>query len=112
MDFIQYLEKLKKIEEVSSVDYETAKTDVCNIVNEFVLSTEMISDKFKKKKTRKLLGTLITSIDELFETLDSLREVTEQEILNVDECNKYEARVERILDTIKGVDKSLKNLSL
>ena len=68
--------------------------------------------KVKKKKTRKLLGTLITSIDELFETLDSLREVTEQEILNVDDANKYEARVERILDTIKGVDKSLKNLSL
>lgn len=112
MDFIQYLEKLKRLEEVSEVDYESAKRDITSIVNEFVLSTESIQNKIKRKKTRKLLSVLVTNLDDLFETIDKLRVLADESPEEIQkDAQKYEARIERILDNIKSTDKSLKNLS-
>ena len=45
MDFVQFLDLLKKQQEIP--DWDQAKKDITNEVNDIILSTQNISDRFK-----------------------------------------------------------------
>lgn len=100
MDFVQFLDLLKKQQEIP--DWEQSKKDITAEINEIILSTQNITDRFKRKKVQKLLTPLVNGIETIFTEIDTSKENnTEPKI----------GRIQRSIDTILDVKNKMEKLA-
>lgn len=100
MDFVQFLDLLKKQQEIP--DWGQAKKDITNEVNDIILSTQNISDRFKRKKVQKLLTPLVDSIEAIINEIDTAKENSTQVKM---------PRIQRSVDTILEVKNKMEKLA-
>lgn len=100
MDFVHFLDLLKKQQEIP--DWEQAKKDITNEVNDIILSTQNISDRFKRKKVQRLLTPLVDSIEAIINEIDTAKENSTQVKM---------PRIQRSVDTILEVKNKMEKLA-
>lgn len=116
MDFVQYLDVLSNLDQQGikdMPDYQQIKKNISSVMNDIILHTELISDKYKRKKAVKKLGVMTDCVDAIFESLDTLYEHA-QNIKDKDEWSekayRCTSRIKRQLELCSDADKELKKI--
>ena len=113
MDFVQYLEKLSELDQhgISEMpDYKDVKVNIANIMNDIIIETQLIPDKYKRKKAQRKLSIMTDCIDEIFKNLDELYEKA-VDVKTEDEWKEhsklYCERIKRQLELCNDAQKEL-----
>lgn len=99
MDFVQFLDLLKQQKDIPN--WEQSKKDITEEINAIILSTQNITDRFKRKKVQKMLTPLVQSVETIFDEIDQARENGKPKL----------GRIQRCIDVINDVKSKMEKLA-
>ena len=114
MDFVQYLDKLNDLEKSGIRDYpefQVFKENCSHCINGIVLETQLIPDRFQRKKVQKKLSLLVSAMEEIFNTIDEMNGLSDEDLDRDLTTDKYKARIQRNVQVCYDVQKFLDKMA-